>query len=206
MTIDEMVLNSFPVLCAPIEDDLPKANKDGVRYVLAKDGIWQGIESEWLSFMHRLSTASLPFGSVHDTCEWKCSFPNASLWREFLSEARQAMPNETAALIVWDSVLDSWRMVMRKLANASSAYVCYANPVLGPNEVPVIDIHSHGACGAFFSQTDNADDRGSFKIAATFGKVHEETPQLVLRLVAMEKFYGLALDSDGRFELTGEVN
>ena len=206
MKIDEMMRNSFPVLCAPIEEELPIATKDGVRYVLASDGLWQGIESDWLSFMHRLSTASLPFGKVHDIREWKCSFPNISLWKQFLGEARQAMPNETAGLIVWNSVLDSWRLVMRVLSNASSGSVCYANPELGQDEVPVIDIHSHGAFGAFFSEMDNTDDRGSFKIAATFGRVNEEVPQLVIRLVAMEKFYGLKLDQVGRFEFTGEIN
>ncbi|MFA4836769.1 MAG: Mov34/MPN/PAD-1 family protein [Dehalococcoidia bacterium] len=45
----------------------------------------------------------------------------------------------------------------------------------------VIDIHSHGLMGAFFSETDNTDEQG-MGIYVVVGKLNEAVPEALLRV------------------------
>ncbi len=47
-----------------------------------------------------------------------------------------------------------------------------------------MDLHSHGRLPAFFSATDNADDRFDVKFALVVGNCGAATPSMVLRLCA----------------------
>jgi len=45
----------------------------------------------------------------------------------------------------------------------------------------VVDIHSHGLMGAFFSETDNIDEQG-MSLYVVVGKLDEELPEALLRV------------------------
>lgn len=45
----------------------------------------------------------------------------------------------------------------------------------------IVDIHSHNNMNAFFSGTDNADDRANISFSGVVGKLNETTPQTVWR-------------------------
>jgi PRTRC genetic system protein A len=55
-------------------------------------------------------------------------------------------------------------------------------PVLQDGEEIAVDLHTHGRLPAWFSATDDADDRG-IKIAGVFGHLHEPVPTAAFRLV-----------------------
>jgi len=46
----------------------------------------------------------------------------------------------------------------------------------------VIDIHSHGNCRAFFSDTDNKDDMGATKISGVIGNLDQTNVTAKFRL------------------------
>ncbi|WP_407675356.1 Mov34/MPN/PAD-1 family protein [Paraburkholderia sprentiae] len=57
-------------------------------------------------------------------------------------------------------------------------------PALVGNEVLVMDCHSHGRHPAYFSSTDNDDDRHDAKMALVIGNRHRATPGIAVRLCA----------------------
>lgn len=202
MTLDNMVNSVFPVLTAPIECSLPEPTCDGVRYVLARNGIWQDIESNWIRIRQRIGSAPLPFGKVSSSVQLKCSFPSINLWREFVKEAHKLFPNEVAALFVWNAVSGDWRMAMRKAISSSQEHIDYENPDISPDEVAIIDVHSHGELNAFFSSIDDMDDAGSLKISAVLGCLHDE-PELLIRFNAIDRKYKMELENDGALKFIG---
>jgi PRTRC genetic system protein A len=49
-------------------------------------------------------------------------------------------------------------------------------------DIIVVDIHSHNTMGAFFSGTDDADDKKGINLAGVVGKLDEKEPALVWRM------------------------
>lgn len=202
MSMDSMIQRAFPVRTASAEHPLHFLEDGAISYIVARDGLWQDIRSDWLDIRHLVAPAAgvhLPYGAVQHVMNWKCSFPPVSIWREFAEQARLAMPNECAALFVWNQSADTWRLAMREALHASSSRIDYRNPPLGDDEVPVVDIHSHARHPAGFSVIDDADDTGSVKVAAVIGTV-DRTVSIALRLCVSGKYYGLQLGADGSFE------
>lgn len=197
--MDDFLRSAYPLVMAPTETVLNPPEKDGIRYIVASDGLWQDIQSNWLYVLRRIAGAAkqtTPFGTLETQLVFKCSSPPVKLWRAFIAEAQKALPNECAGLIVWNCVTNTWRLTMREAANSSASHIEYVNPELHENEVGVIDVHSHGKLNAFFSTTDNLDDAHSIKISAVFGNIHS-TPTILLRLCVLGKFYKLSLDEQG---------
>ena len=59
----------------------------------------------------------------------------------------------------------------------------------------VIDLHSHGLLGAFFSSTDNFDDRSEVKIAGVIGNLNKPEVTTSFRLCANGVFVSLPFES-----------
>jgi PRTRC genetic system protein A len=60
----------------------------------------------------------------------------------------------------------------------------YERPELGPDEVLVVDCHSHGRHPACFSTTDNEDDKHDIKFALVVGNCSSPVPSFAMRLCA----------------------
>lgn len=195
---------AYPVVCVNQDGSIAAAQGDGIRYILARQGLFREVTSSWMTCRHHISTASLtlPFGQAVESLQLKCSLPPHDVWKDFVLQARADLPNEAAAQLVWNEVSGKWRCAMRGSSHASPGRIDYLNPKLQDDEVAVIDVHSHGHGRAFFSGTDDNDDRGSFKIAAVFGRVGTE-PELLLRLVMGDAFWPITMTSDGQFEIKG---
>ena len=63
----------------------------------------------------------------------------------------------------------------------------YRMPSLQEDESIAIDLHTHGRSPAFWSPTDNRDDRG-VKVAGVFGNLHQVRPSAAFRL-AVNGYY-----------------
>ena len=68
-------------------------------------------------------------------------------------------------------------------------------PTLEEDEHMVMDLHSHGLTEAFFSRTDNKDDRGATKIAGVIGNLDKPEATASFRLCANGMFVPLPFDS-----------
>ena len=55
-------------------------------------------------------------------------------------------------------------------------------PPLARDESIAVDLHTHGCLPAFWSATDDVDDR-SVKVAGVFGNLNREQPSAAFRLV-----------------------
>ena len=174
MQIDQVTVENFPLMAASHTGMIQLASKIGIRYVVAKDGLWRAIDKSWLRALTPVALnpgAVIPYGSVVQSVEFACSMPPASLWREFMAVAKASLPNEVAAAMVWKSREDSWRLAVRVSIEANGGYVHYQEVDLQDDEEIVVDIHSHASHPAFFSGTDDTDDFGSIKVAAVLGCV-----------------------------------
>jgi PRTRC genetic system protein A len=64
----------------------------------------------------------------------------------------------------------------------SAASADYTFNHIKDKDLIVVDIHSHNTMGAFFSGTDDRDDRKGFNFAGVAGKLNQREPALVWRL------------------------
>jgi PRTRC genetic system protein A len=86
---------------------------------------------------------------------------------------------EAQAFVIWNPELGYHiRIPEQTVAGASVSY-SWEN-FLGPNDVVVLDMHSHNNMNAFFSGTDDRDDNGNCTISGVVGKL-STTCELVFR-------------------------
>ena len=212
--IDAFTQKNFPLIAAPHGGQLAKPQGDGTRYIVAKDGLYWELQTPWLYTvqpaglplgMFGINGRQTPYGELAAVVEMNVSNPPKQLWAEFLEHARAAMPNEAAALLVWNRMEGTWRLALRSATAASAVRIEYVNPQLADDEIAVIDVHSHGDLPAFFSQEDNADDAGGIKLSVVFGHIGKERPEIVSRLVCLDRFIPLRMNADGGFEVEGRL-
>ena len=67
----------------------------------------------------------------------------------------------------------------------------YRMPPLARDESIAVDLHTHGLLPAFWSATDDRDDR-SVKVAGVFGNLDREQPSAAFRLVLNGMYRPLA--------------
>lgn len=94
---------------------------------------------------------------------------------------------EAMALICWSPDTGySIRIPTQRVSAASVSYDhdCYD---LAAGDVIVVDVHSHNAMSAFYSGTDERDDRSSICYSGVVGKLDTDTPQIIFRFNAQEK-------------------
>ena len=86
-------------------------------------------------------------------------------------EAVAHMPNEWGGAICWTPERGYW-LEQPEMIHQSAGRVSYRNTI--NEDERVIDIHSHGALPAYFSSTDDKDDReaGGVYLAAVIGKAN----------------------------------
>ena len=209
MQLDQITVKNFPLIAAPQSDVVETPSKAGIRYVVARNGLWRAIDKSWLSALTPVALdpdAVIPYGRVAQTVKFLCGMPPASLWREFAAVAKTALPNEVAVAMVWNSMTDCWRLAVRESIEANGGYVHYQEAELNEDEEMVVDIHSHGHHPAFFSKTDDSDDFGSIKVAAVLGRVGTVAAQLVARLMLIDRCLDLELLATGGWKLNKENN
>jgi hypothetical protein len=81
---------------------------------------------------------------------------------------------EAMAHIVWSP--DTGYRVAIPTQIVSGAHVSYEWDHLAPNEVVLVDIHSHNSMGAFFSGTDNGDDNNKLQFSGVIGQLDKPVP------------------------------
>lgn len=112
-----------------------------------------------------------------------------STWLNIVSGMAQAnLPNET--LFHWTQTPSgNWHLAV---PDQTQSYT-HCKPVeTGYNSSAhraVIEIHSHGECPAYFSQTDDGDENSGFRIYGVIGKLQKDRPELLLRVGLFGHFW-----------------
>ena len=206
-----------PVVVVPKFGELAALTTPGHRYLVAEDGLWLEVRRAWLWARTPLAQVwgtALPFGRLAEPqalpevtegmeldardftppLQAQYTFDTADLERLqtlFVHDARQALPNEFAAWGVWNE--QAGRLEYRPLVatEASPGGITFSRPRLEDHEHLAVDLHSHGTLAAFFSSTDDDDDRGEVKLAVVVGTLDQE-PTFAVRLCAL----GLFVDAE----------
>jgi PRTRC genetic system protein A len=196
---DLAVQLNFPVCIAPQAASVGRPEKNGTRFILAQDGVYRELSTDWMVRTKRHSTCCLPYGEMAESLIFRVTAPPNELWRAFVEKARNVYPNECAGWFIWNPIAKYWRLAMRQELHASPDRIDYQEPPMSEDEVAVVDIHSHGQHRAYFSTMDDSDDAGGIKIAAVIGRVNSSQPEFGMRLVAIDEFLPLTLTVEGHF-------
>lgn len=78
---------------------------------------------------------------------------------------------EAQVFIVWNTETEEYRIVIPKQKVSAAAVRYDIGDILSDTDIIIVDIHSHNNMSAFFSGTDNADDKKNPWISGVFGKL-----------------------------------
>lgn len=191
LQMDIALLAAAPVAAVPRYAPFHPLQESGHRFLLAADGLYLEVRRPWLHYIHQLAkhtAVAIPFGEITKKCELDFGSIGSALpqMKEFAAKAKADAPLEAAASLLWDHVKKSWRIEYPKtIGEATPGSIQYEQVLPGEDESLAIDLHSHGHLGAFFSETDNADDRGSVKIAGVLGDLDKAQPTVAFRMCVL---------------------
>ncbi|MBN3785668.1 PRTRC system protein A [Burkholderia sp. Ac-20353] len=185
--IDTVLQQSFPSVMVPSREPVEPMARAGERLLIASDGVYLEILRPWIHLVRRIAqyevSTAIPYERVEEKTALLCGQIPAELVADFHAMARAALPNEVGAWIVWNSATLAFRIVGLSSLSHGPGHLVYERPKLADGEWLVVDCHSHGAGAAFFSRTDNQDDRHDVKFALVLGHC-DRTPSVALRLCA----------------------
>lgn len=189
----------------PILLENTEATDDGIRFLLSSDGIIREIKTSWMmvrrKFLLKETHVSLPAELIEGEVAITLPLIPNKLFSEFLRKALTMLPAEAAGWLILNQKSATWRLEMSKVRSSSPNHVSYIPPIVGIDEVAVVDMHTHGESCAYFSSRDNDDDRGTIKISVVFGSLGKGKKLTIMsRLVAIDQFIALGYE-DGQFKV-----
>ena len=192
---DDFLQKVTPTVMVPRFDSFEPLTTNGHRFLVASDGLWLEIKRAWL--YARVLCAPIqghvpvPYGAVTPCIELRFGQIPKQIMEEFQTQANAALPNETAATIIWNEKTGVMRLLPRVELKAGKAYVEIEAPLLAEHEHLVMDIHSHARFKAGFSSTDNNYDKTGVYLAGVIGNVDTDTLSHAYRLCALGMFINL---------------
>ena len=191
LQMDRALLAAAPVAAVPRHAPFHPLQDNGHRFLLAEDGLHLEVRRPWLHYIHPLAkqaAVAIPYGAIASKFELDFGKIGSALpqMKEFAAKAKADAPVEAAASLLWNHIEKTWRIAYPEIiGEATASHINYHQVEPGPDESMVIDLHSHGHASAFFSTTDDADDRGAMKISAVFGNLDTEKPTVAFRLCVL---------------------
>ncbi|OLL27197.1 hypothetical protein BTH42_34100 [Burkholderia sp. SRS-W-2-2016] len=189
MNILDMTLQrSFPTVMVPRNEAVAEMQTAGERLLVAENGVFLELRRPWLSLVRQIAEftvpTAIPYGRVTPATRLLCETIPAHLVGAFAGMARKAHPMETGAWIVWSPSTQAFRLAPVGIVTHTGGSLKYQPPALVGDEVLVMDCHSHGSHPAYFSSTDNDDDRHDVKFALVIGNCDRSNPSIAVRLCA----------------------
>ena len=190
---DTFMQGMFPVLSVPKLGAFEEINRDGHRYLAAADGLWIEIRTAWLYCRQKIgpSSVAIPYGTITPEIRFLCQPIPKALIDSFVTASREASQNEIAAQIIWNRETGEIRLQFLDYTSNGPGHIDYLTPHYGASEVMVVDLHSHGCFGAFFSNTDDVDDAGQIKVAAVVGHCDRPAQSIRMRLCVLGMYFEL---------------
>ena len=165
-----------PIGSSPAIEALREA-RAGHGFIVGSDGLMLILRRPWLKLDYRATEGPechAPYGEVGpDATMLRCGLIPGELLGQVLDHFVAALPNEAAAFILWNERTGEFSIDFPEIDEATPSRLVYRTPHPAPDVHVICDIHSHGAGGAFFSATDDADDAHATKIAIVAGRVGE---------------------------------
>lgn len=192
--IDTVLQMSFPTVMVPRREPVHSMERPGERLLIAANGVFLEVLRPWVRVVRRIAMyhekTPIPYGAVDEVTELRCGPVPPALIAEFHAMTRAALPNESGAWIVWKEASREWRLIPLESLSHGPSHLEYDRPSLTDGEWLVVDCHSHGLGKAFFSHTDDKDDRYDVKFAFVLGHC-DRVPSRALRLCVKRIFEDL---------------
>jgi len=188
----------LPAVMVPRFTDLEELDTPGNRILMASNGVWLEVCRAWMYARILIAPAlrvPVPYGIVSEAMRFGFVKLPKAMVAQFIEMARVRSPNECAAWIVWNQRTDAWKLLMLEETSVGPGHVNVNLPSLESDEYRVMDLHSHGLTHAFFSRTDNKDDKGDVKIAGVIGNLDQPEVTASFRLCANGVFLPLPFDN-----------
>ncbi len=93
--------------------------------------------------------------------------------RQFFLDVMDKGPStyEAQAFVIWNETSREYRIIIPKQEVSAAAVRYDIGDLLSDDDVIIMDIHSHNDMGAFYSGTDDNDDKTNSWISGVFGKL-----------------------------------
>ncbi len=195
---DVALQSVMPTVMVPRYSELKELATAGDRILMAANGVWLEVCRAWLYarvLVAKPSIIPVPYGQVSEVMRFGFGKLPRAMVAQFIEQARARCPNECAAWVVWNQRTNEWRLMMLEETSVGPGHVNVNLPTLEEDEHMVMDLHSHGLTEAFFSRTDNKDDRGATKIAGVIGNLDKPEVTTSFRLCANGVFVPLPFDN-----------
>lgn len=202
---DQLLQQLAPTVMVPRFGALKPLQAVSHRFLQGANGLFLEVRRAWLYARVKLQDAgpvAMPYGEVTEQFEMTCGPVPLSLIQRFAELAREHCPNEAACWVVWNERSGVFSMREVGVREASAGHIHFDRPRLEDDEHLVLDMHSHGRFGAFFSQTDNEDDKGEVKLSVVLGDCDKVTQSTAMRLCLMGKFTALEVASAANGAIT----
>jgi PRTRC genetic system protein A len=191
---DGALQRACPVIAAPLFGALP-AMENGQRIIVASNGVFVQVKRDWLDCVERLggmdAAMPLPYGRIAPIVRFAFGTIPIALLDGFIASGRAALPNEIAGGLIYSAAQSALRLAIYEPLNSTAHGIEYRMPALARDESIAVDLHTHGRLPAFWSATDDMDDR-SVKVAGVFGTLDGERPSAAFRLVLNGMYRQLA--------------
>jgi PRTRC genetic system protein A len=177
---------------------LPKVGPYLYEYVVAQNGIFVRAERKGLKAMMRVASPDNWMKGLAriDPFVWMNSYvPMKGLARMFELAYRACMQE---ALFYLDS--DCKLSIPEQTASAAS--VRPVDPYVGGADT-LIEVHSHHAMRAYFSDTDDRDEKGGFRIYTVLGNLAGDKPEMLTRVGIYGHFW--EIPSQWVYEMPGGI-
>lgn len=188
---DAVLFRATPTFMAPRFGKLEPPSDGSHRFVVGHDGLYLEARNAWMEFRMRLagSVHSLPYGIVREGFFLRHGPIPQDLLERASNHARDVAPNEWAGLILF--VEGQYHLIEPALLVCSPTGLRYDTADIDQTRI-VVDLHSHGDSHAYFSKTDDSDDRnGGIVLAGVLGNCRSESPTWAWRCVANGYFFAL---------------
>lgn len=187
--LERAVLAASPLLAVPRAASLPSLAPWQHRYLASKWGLmFEGATPHFQIVAPYLPVVPgvhpLPYGELEPEFAFIGGGLPGALFDKLCRLALGCGRTEGAWLVM-DELSTGLRLVEPPVLSAGGAHISYSMAEIAPDKL-VVDAHSHGRHGAFFSATDNLSEDGAY-VALVFGKTCEAS---MLEVAARVCFYG----------------
>lgn len=142
----------------------------------------------------KIASCDLPYGEVSPVVELAGGPISSLMYDTMVAHSVSSCPKEWAGIVWWDTPAARYQLWEPPLTG-SEFEVGYARYVRPPvdEQLIVLDVHSHGRLGAFFSNVDDSDDRAQptpALLSAVLGRCSStDAVTTVCRLIVNGRFF-----------------
>lgn len=160
-----------------VKENLPPMPQALYQYLLAGDGVYIRAERPGLYAIMPLAPVTVRGLVPFKTAIFSIQKVGQCLIKDIFLRSYGAMPNEI--LFYLEPGLTAWDYWMPQQIQ-TPGNVSPVDPYAGKNAL--IEIHSHHRMSAFFSSTDDKDERSGFRVYTVIGNLDSDHPTIQVRL------------------------